>query len=40
MNIAVIGEHNSRAMKNRAEKNEMTNAFNILKKMNSIGKQA
>lgn len=40
LNIAVIEEHNSRAMKNRAEKNEMTNAFNILKKMNSIGKQA
>lgn len=40
LNIAAIEEHNSRAMKNRAEKNEMTNAFNILKKMNSIGKQA
>lgn len=40
LNIAVIEEHNSRAMKNRAEQNEMTNAFNILKKTNSIGKQA
>lgn len=40
LNIAVIEERNSRAMKNWAEKNKMTNAFNILKKMNSIGKQA
>lgn len=40
LNIAVIEEHNSRDMKNRAEKNKMTNAFNILKKIHSIGKQA
>lgn len=40
LNIAVIEEHNSKAMKNRVDKNGMTNAFNILKKMSSIGKQA
>lgn len=39
LKMSEMEEHNSRDLKSGAEKNEMTDAFNILKKMNSIGKE-